>query len=308
MPQSVLVIDDDPLIRDLLSLLLQEEGYLVHCAATGGEGLEAVQQQQPDLVVLDIDLPDTTGLAVCKKIRKDSRMPIIMLSAKDQELDKVVGMEFGADDYVGKPCNPKELVARVRAQLRRWSQWQTPKLHSGQLETREATILFALLGNETSFDSTPLEELTAQILQFQEIFEPIISSHGGRIDSYSEDTAVAIFAEGAASRSAADACRAASVLQHGLAKLQALPTHLGLHTGALVVADVSLGGTPKPALVGEEARKAATIARVAQKLEVPVLASPATVAAAGSEFVWDEQEEHPLKDAGAPVRLFQPAD
>ena len=308
MSQSVLVVDDDPLIRDLVSTLLGDEGYLVHCATSGTEGLQALQEHRPDLVVLDIDLPDMTGLVVCKKIRKESKIPIIMLSAKDQELDKVVGMEFGADDYVGKPCNPKELVARVRAQLRRWSQWQAPSLHSGQLETREATVLFALLGDESTFETTPLDELTAQILQFQETFEPIITSHGGQIDSYSEDTAVAIFAEGTAARSAAEACRAAQVLQHGLQSLNALPVHLGLHTGALLVGDVSLGGGAKPGLVGEEARKAATIARVAQKLGASVLASPSTVEKAGSEFLWDEQEEHPLKDTETPVRLYQPAD
>lgn len=308
MSQSVLVVDDDPLIRDLVSTLLQDEGYQVHCATTGNEGLQAVQQLHPDLVVLDIDLPDMTGLVVCKKIRKDSKIPIIMLSAKDQALDKVVGMEFGADDYVGKPCNPKELVARVRAQLRRWSQWQAPTLHSGSLETREATVLFALLGNETTFETTPLEELTAQILQFQETFEPIISSHGGQVDSYSEDTAVAIFSSSSAARSAAEACRAAQVLQHGLQALGGIPVHLGLHTGALLLGDVSLGGGAKAGLVGEEARKAATIARVAQKLDAPVLASPSTVEAAGSEFIWDEQEEHPLKDTESPVRLYQPAD
>lgn len=307
--QSVLVVDDDPVIRDLVSTLLQDEGYRVHCATTGQEALLAVRQLVPDLVVLDIDLPDMTGLVVCKKIRKDSKIPIIMLSAKDQELDKVVGMEFGADDYVTKPCNPKELVARVRAQLRRWSQWQAPTLHSGSLETREATVLFALLGSETTFEATPLEELTSQILQFQETFEPIVSSHGGQVDSYSEDTAVAIFAEGNAARSAADACRAARVLQHGLAMVKAvLPAHLGLHTGALLLADVSLSGSSRPGLVGEEARKAATIARVAQKLGVPLLASSTTVAAAGPEFRWEEHEAPPHKDTAAPVRLYQAAD
>ena len=305
----MLVVDDDPVIRDLVSTLLQDEGYRVHCATTGQEALLAVRQLVPDLVVLDIDLPDMTGLVVCKKIRKDSKIPIIMLSAKDQELDKVVGMEFGADDYVAKPCNPKELVARVRAQLRRWSQWPAPALHSGSLETREATVLFVLLGDDTTFETIPLEELTSQILQFQETFEPVISSHGGQLDSYSEDTAVAIFAEGSASRSAADACRAARVLLYGLGVARAtLPVHLGLHTGDLLLADVSLTGSSKPALVGKEARKAATIARVAQKLGLPILASPSTVAAAGSEFFWNEQKDHPLKDTAAPVRLYQPAD
>jgi len=305
MSQSVLVVDDDPLIRDLVSTLLQDEGYQVHCASTGQEGLGAVYESRPDLVVLDIDLPDMTGLVVCKKIRAESKIPIIMLSAKNQALDKVVGMEFGADDYVTKPCNPKELLARVRAQLRRWSQWQAPALHSGELQTRSATVLFALLGDESTFDITPLEELTSQILRFQEAFESIISGHGGQVDSYSEDTAVAIFAEGS---SAADACRAARVLQHGVKMLKTLPVHQGLHTGSLLLGDVTLGGSGRPGLVGEEARKAATIARAAQKLGADILASPSTVEAAGSEFVWNEHQEHLLKDTDAPVTLYQPAD
>lgn len=303
MTHSVLVIDDDPVIQDLVRALLEPEGYQVHSACSGQAGLNALPQVNPDLIILDIDLGDMTGLVVCKKIRSTSKIPIIMLSAKNQELDKVVGMEFGADDYISKPCNPRELVARVRAQLRRWSQWQTPALHSGDLKTRQATVLFALLGNEDTFYEVPLDELTAQVLQFQETFEQIMGSHGGAIDSYSEDTAVALFAEG--NRPAAEACRAAQVLQHGMGMLSKFPLHIGLHTGALLVGDVSLSGQ-KPGLVGEEARKAATLARLAQRLQIPILASPNTVSS-HPEGRWQAQGEHRLLEGESPVTVSRPA-
>ena len=313
MSQSVLVIDDDPDIRELLQNLLQAEGLLVRTASTGQEGLASVQQQAPDLVVLDIDLPDLTGLVVCKKIRAFSKIPIIMLSAKGQELDKVVGMEFGADDYVAKPCNPKELVARVRAQLRRWSQWQTPTLHSGNLEARQATVLFALLSNEQAFENNRLEDLGRQLIEFQEIFEQVVTSRGGLVDSYSEDTAVATFAQGKADLFAADACRAAQILQHDFndlsqewrrQRLTPFQLGIGLHTGQILLGDVSLSGEHKPVLVGDEARKTATVARFAEKLTVPILASQSTTLFASS-LNWNPKGEHCLKEGEAPVALFQ---
>ncbi|MFN8612213.1 MAG: response regulator [Vulcanimicrobiota bacterium] len=302
MTQSVLVVDDDPVIQDLVKALLEAEGYQVHGALSGQAGLDSLARLRPDLVILDIDLGDMTGLVVCKKIRSSSRIPIIMLSAKNQELDKVVGMEFGADDYVSKPCTPRELVARVRAQLRRWSQWQNPPLHSGQLETRRATVLYALFGDDNSFEQVSLEDLTAQVLQFQEIFEQIMKAHGGVVDSYSEDTAIALFAEG--TRAAAEACMAAKVLHHGMGQLSQLPLHIGLHSGALLLGDVSLTGQ-RPVLVGQEARKAATLARLAQKLQVPILASPSTVEA-HSAGGWQAHGTHRLQEGDPPLVVSQP--
>jgi DNA-binding response OmpR family regulator len=116
---SVLVIDDDENICQLVRLYLKKEGYQVGVAHTGAAGLAAIERDKPDLVILDIMLPGMDGWDVCRNIRKTSNVPIIMLTAKGETFDKVLGLELGADDYIVKPFDPKELVARVRAVIRR---------------------------------------------------------------------------------------------------------------------------------------------------------------------------------------------
>jgi DNA-binding response OmpR family regulator len=117
--QTVLVVEDDPAIADLLDLYLRQAGFRVLQAPTGERGLELVAQQRPVLVVLDIGLPGIDGLEVCRRIRSGSSLPILFLTARDGEIDRVLGLELGADDYVVKPFSPREVVARVRAILRR---------------------------------------------------------------------------------------------------------------------------------------------------------------------------------------------
>ncbi len=119
MAQKILVVDDEPHIVELVKYNLLQEGYEVLMAYDGVEALERAQQDHPDLIILDIMLPYTDGLEVCRQIRRASSVPIIMLTAKEGELERVVGLELGADDYVTKPFSPRELVARVRAILRR---------------------------------------------------------------------------------------------------------------------------------------------------------------------------------------------
>jgi len=116
---KVLVVDDDPSIVELVRLYLEREGYRVLVAYDGLEALEMARQQQPDLVVLDLLLPEVDGLDVCRILQTESDVPIIMLTAKTAEEDRVVGLRLGADDYVTKPFSPRELVARVQAVLRR---------------------------------------------------------------------------------------------------------------------------------------------------------------------------------------------
>ena len=116
---DVLVVDDEANIRELVSLYLTAAGYSVSCAADGAAAVEAVKTAEPDLVVLDIGLPGASGAEVCSAIRAVSSVPIVMLTARDTDLDKVTLFEAGADDYVVKPFSPPELVARVRAILRR---------------------------------------------------------------------------------------------------------------------------------------------------------------------------------------------
>ena len=117
----VLVIEDEESFRDALHFLLTREGYEVHLAADGTEGLREFDAKNPDLVLLDLMLPGVSGTDVCKAIRSRSGVPIIMLTAKDTEIDKVVGLELGADDYVTKPFSTRELLARIKAVLRRGS-------------------------------------------------------------------------------------------------------------------------------------------------------------------------------------------
>lgn len=115
----ILVVDDEQDIRDLLGIYLKNEGYQVEKAASGEEALQLVQKKHIDLILLDIMLPDIDGIKLCMKLRESCHIPIIMVSAKDQDMDKVLGLTSGADDYVSKPFNPVELIARVKAQLRR---------------------------------------------------------------------------------------------------------------------------------------------------------------------------------------------
>jgi len=117
--QKILVVDDEPKIVTLVRAYLEREGYVVLAAGDGRTALDAVRREHPDLVVLDLMLPEVNGLEVCRRIRSESSLPIIMLTARDEEADKLVGLELGADDYVTKPFSPRELVARVRAVLRR---------------------------------------------------------------------------------------------------------------------------------------------------------------------------------------------
>lgn len=117
--QTILVVDDDPQIRDVLSVALSREGFQIVMARDGAEGLRQADALSPDLAVLDIGLPEMDGLEVCREIRKSSDLPILFLTARDDEVDRIVGLELGGDDYVTKPFSPRELVARVRAILKR---------------------------------------------------------------------------------------------------------------------------------------------------------------------------------------------
>src|SRR5882724_8350575 len=116
---TVLVVDDEPNIADLVELYLSREGFRVVKATTGEDGVRAVGEHRPRLVVLDIGLPDIDGLEVCKRLRQTSQIPVIFLTARDWEVDRVLGLELGGDDYLTKPFSPAELVARVKAVLRR---------------------------------------------------------------------------------------------------------------------------------------------------------------------------------------------
>ncbi|WP_144551906.1 response regulator transcription factor [Bacillus mycoides] len=118
--ETILVVDDEKEIRDLIAIYLENEGYKVLQAADGAEGLEILEKNEVHLVVLDIMMPKIDGIHMCMKVREVKEMPIIMLSAKTQDMDKILGLTTGADDYVTKPFNPLELIARIKSQLRRY--------------------------------------------------------------------------------------------------------------------------------------------------------------------------------------------
>ena len=119
MDTTVLVIEDEQNIANLVRIALEREGYRVVTVRAGEEGLSELERDSIALVILDIGLPGINGFEVCRRIRKKSSLPVIMLTARDEEVDRVVGLELGADDYVPKPFSPRELVARVKAVLRR---------------------------------------------------------------------------------------------------------------------------------------------------------------------------------------------
>ena len=116
--RTVLVVDDEPTLRETLAEAIEQDGLRVVTAADGREALERFRAEAPDLVLLDLMLPEVSGIEVCRILRRESSVPIIMLTAKDGEIDKVVGLELGADDYVTKPFSLRELLARIRTQLR----------------------------------------------------------------------------------------------------------------------------------------------------------------------------------------------
>lgn len=124
--KKILVVDDEKPISDIVKFNLNKEGYEVFTAYDGEEALEKVEEVNPDLIILDLMLPKIDGLEVCREVRKNHDMPIIMVTAKDSEIDKILGLELGADDYVTKPFSNRELVARVKANLRRHTTSTTP--------------------------------------------------------------------------------------------------------------------------------------------------------------------------------------
>ena len=165
---KILVVDDDREIANLVELYLQNENYMVFKCYTAKEALECIEKTQLDLAILDIMLPGESGLAICQKIRDKHTYPVIMLTAKDAEVDKITGLTLGADDYITKPFRPLELVARVKAQLRRY------KKYSGVAAQNENVIIYSGLVidmnthecylNEEPLSLTPTEFSILRIL------------------------------------------------------------------------------------------------------------------------------------------------
>lgn len=142
MSAKVLVVDDDPFLRQNLEVVLTREGYAVRCASSGEEALSLLNDELADLVVLDLGLPGIDGVTTCRRLRSRWHMPVLMLTARTDAMDKVVGLEVGADDYLTKPFEPSEFVARVRAQLRRHQEYQKSKPDKQSLQLGSIEIDF----------------------------------------------------------------------------------------------------------------------------------------------------------------------
>ena len=163
MPSTVLVADDEKNIVQLVRLYLSTEGYTVESASDGAAALEAFRQVRPALVILDVMLPQLDGWEVLRRVRAESRTPVIMLSARTDDVDKVVGLELGADDYVTKPFNPKELSARVRAILRRTQGQPAPEhvVEVGDLAISPARREVRVQGEEITLRAKEFDLLLA---------------------------------------------------------------------------------------------------------------------------------------------------
>ena len=155
MTAKILVVDDDPAIAEMLTMVLNREGFATVVVGDGLEAVAAERAEQPDLVLLDLMLPGLSGIDVCRRIRENSSVPVIMLTAKTDTVDVVLGLESGADDYIPKPFKPKELIARVRARLRRTDDVPTDFIEVGDLQIDVPGHIVSR--GEAEISLTPLE-------------------------------------------------------------------------------------------------------------------------------------------------------
>jgi two-component system, OmpR family, alkaline phosphatase synthesis response regulator PhoP len=187
--KTVLVVDDEPGIIELARDYLEHAGFGVITAVDGPSALTAVRIRKPDVLVLDLGLPGMDGLDVARTIRRDSTLPIVMLTARDDELDRVLGLEIGADDYVTKPFSPRELVARIRAILRRVERQEQPgdRIESGGVSIDIARMRVTAAGRSVELTPTEFQLLVTLARQPGRIFtrsQLLDSIHGVAFESY----------------------------------------------------------------------------------------------------------------------------
>ena len=187
--KKILVVDDEPKIIQLTQDYLENAGFSVISAGDGERALAVIQVEKPDLVVLDLGLPGMDGLDVCRSIRKTSNLPIIMLTARDEETDKLVGLELGADDYITKPFSPKELVAWVRSVLRRSELVQEGRevIRAGDVTLDLPRMQVTVGGEEIELTATEFQLLQTLASQPGRIFtrsQLLNAVHGVAIESY----------------------------------------------------------------------------------------------------------------------------
>lgn len=178
---NILVVDDEKEIADLLEIYLISDGFTVLKAYSAMEGLEILKEKQVDLVLLDVMMPNMDGLEMCRKIRENNNIPIIIVSARTQELDKIVGLTSGADDYVSKPFNPLELMARVKSQLRRYRELNP----AVKVQVQSKIILRNLeINKDTHQVFVDEEPIKLTPIEFDILF--LLASHPGQVFSTDE--------------------------------------------------------------------------------------------------------------------------
>jgi len=187
MAKKILIVDDEPQIVEICRDYLKAAGYDIVTASNGSKGLTLARREKPDLIVLDLMMPEMDGLDVCREIRRESNVPIIMLTARVEETDKLIGLELGADDYITKPFSPRELVARVRVVLRRAA--NTPDneiIRAGEVELDRAHYEVHLSDKTVSLTSTEFEILATLMSQPGRIFsraQLLTATHGITFES-----------------------------------------------------------------------------------------------------------------------------
>jgi DNA-binding response OmpR family regulator len=187
--KTVLVVDDEPQIVQLVRDYLEHGGFEVLTAADGSSALRLASTQRPDLVILDLGLPGVDGLDVTRSLRRNGEVPIIMLTARTDESDKLVGLELGADDYVTKPFSPKELVARVRSVLRRSEAAKSPSelIRVGDVELDVASMRLSIEGRSIDLTQTEFQLLSTMARQPGRVFsraQLLNAVHGVAFESY----------------------------------------------------------------------------------------------------------------------------
>ena len=189
MPQKILVVDDEREIADLVELYLKNEGFAVRKFYNATDALACVRTEELDLAILDVMLPDMDGFTLCARIREEHFWPIIMLTARVEDIDKIMGLTIGADDYITKPFNPLELVARVKTQLRRYTRYNRPESEAAPAQENEHDIRGLVINKDThkctlfgkNIALTPIEfgilwylcENQGRVVSSEELFEAV---------------------------------------------------------------------------------------------------------------------------------------
>jgi two-component system, OmpR family, response regulator VanR len=181
MSINILVVDDEQSIADLIEVYLKNEGFTIYKFYNGQDVLQCVESRQLELAILDVMLPDIDGFTLCQKIRENHNFPVIMLTAKEEEIDKITGLTLGADDYITKPFRPLELVARVKAQLRRFT-----KYNSSETKQEERLIAFSGLVLDMDTHECTLNEKKLSLTPTEFSILWVLCSNRGRVVSSEE--------------------------------------------------------------------------------------------------------------------------